>query len=748
VVRLLDTLPNETQLHWYRIEQVLGQGGFGITYLARDTNLDHAVAIKEYLPVEFATRAPDLTVRARSQEHQHRYDWGLEGFISEARTLAKFDHPNIVRVHSVFEHNGTAYMVMRYEQGENLHTVLGHRKTLPEKELLGIVFPILEGLQHIHDAGFIHRDIKPDNIYMRRDGSPVLLDFGSARQALRDSRTLTILVAPGYAPFEQYYSSSDQQGPWTDIYGLGATLYRAVSGVTPVDAIARSKGILGSTRDVLVPASEVGRGRYSERFLAAIDHALKFNESERPQSISEWTAELRGTMAPPDVAATANHEVTQVRSALESGTTELRSDKTNSASATGQASPDRPREDGGSTTLRFWQGATAAAIIGLIAAVVLPMLSRMPNPAAEAVPAENPMREQDARLAEREKELENALARLERDRQDLDEQSRINEAEKVALAEERRRIERDEQELISKSAAIADDRRELDEETARLDRDREQLARDSEKLEAAQRELAKEESDLRERLAAVSKREAALAKAKAPSPPSKKTEQKQPKLTREQQLERGLAAYDAGRYGEALGHLEPLARGADAQASFLVGRMYLNGSGVHRDAVEAIRWLKSAAEKGSVSAAFELGVIYSAGNDVIPKDEVEAVKWFRRAAENGDAPAMNALGVMYATGRGVAENHAEATRWYERGAKRGHVDAQTNLAHMYEAGKGVPRNDFLAYAWYKIAAKGGSQKAARERDQIADRLEPAELEQADVYSDRIAKTIPMTPQEP
>ena len=300
-----DALPAQYRLHWYVLENVLGQGGFGITYLARDTNLDQAVAIKEYLPIDVATRRADCTVRSRTDDQQERYRWGLDRFIQEARTLARFDHPNIVRALSVFEHNNTAYMVMRFEEGENLGSLLERRRTLPEAEIRAVLLPILDGLALVHGAGFIHRDIKPENIHIRSDGTPVLLDFGSARNALGQARTVTILVAPGYAPFEQYYANGQNQGPWTDIYGLGATCYRAIAGTAPMDAIARSKGVLGSTREILKSARELGAGRYSERFLNAVDHALEFSEKDRPQSVVDWRAELLGDasrMAPVEPA--------------------------------------------------------------------------------------------------------------------------------------------------------------------------------------------------------------------------------------------------------------------------------------------------------------------------------------------------------------------------------------------------------------------------------------------------------------
>lgn len=290
---LRNSLKANHQLHWYRIERVLGQGGFGITYLAHDPNLDQHVAIKEYLPMELAVRDGDDSVYPASSANGDRYRWGLDRFIVEARTLAKFKHPAIVRVLSVFEENNTAYMVMEFEQGESLQQVLDRRKTLDEDELIPILAPLLDGLELIHSTGFIHRDIKPANIYIREDGSPVLLDFGSARQALGEqTKSLTSIVSPGYAPFEQYYSKSDRQGPWTDIYSLAATMYRAISGVMPMDAIDRSEAILKAERDIFVTAGEIGHGRYSAQFMQALDHALNFSEKKRPQTIGEWRAEL------------------------------------------------------------------------------------------------------------------------------------------------------------------------------------------------------------------------------------------------------------------------------------------------------------------------------------------------------------------------------------------------------------------------------------------------------------------------
>lgn len=288
-----NALPPGTVLLWYCLERVLGQGAFGITYLAVDTNLHRPVAIKEFLPAALTHREDDGSVLAQSDELLEEYTIGLQRFIAEARTLAKFEHANIVRVHNTFEANRTAYMVMRYEEGEGLDRLLKARGTLTEDEILQILHPLLDGLAVIHAQGFVHRDIKPANIFIRTDGTPVLLDFGSARQASGDeARTLTNFVSPGYAPIEQYAGKSDQQGPWSDIYGLGATIYRAMTGRAPNDAIDRSQSIAQHTHDSYQAGAAHAKRTYSATLLAAVDHALGFRVQERPRNVAEWRAEL------------------------------------------------------------------------------------------------------------------------------------------------------------------------------------------------------------------------------------------------------------------------------------------------------------------------------------------------------------------------------------------------------------------------------------------------------------------------
>ena len=289
-------LPVGYMLHEYRIERVLGIGGFGVSYLAHDTNLNAKVAIKEYLPNDLAMRNEETAaVWAKSARDEEEYRIGLDRFLLESRTLATFRHPNIVRVNRFFEDNNTAYMVMDYEFGESLNSWLKKRlergeNPPDEAHLVQMFVPLLQGLDKVHEAGFLHRDIKPANIYVRdSDGSLVLLDFGAARQTSASGSTsgMTSIVTPGYAPFEQYHTHG-RQGPWSDIYALGGVLYWFVAGRKPVEAAARIQS------DPQEPAVDVAAGKYSENFLKAVDWALMPDDQKRPQSVSEFLPVLVG----------------------------------------------------------------------------------------------------------------------------------------------------------------------------------------------------------------------------------------------------------------------------------------------------------------------------------------------------------------------------------------------------------------------------------------------------------------------
>jgi WD40 repeat protein/serine/threonine protein kinase len=291
----LIALPSGTVLVGdYRIERVLGAGGFGVTYLAEELALARLVTIKEYFPSDIAARADGIDVAPRSLEAAGDYNWGLERFIEEAQTLAKFNHTNIVQLHRYFRDNKTGYMVLHFEEGQSLKGWLKALGRAPrQKELDTILAPLLDALEMIHKADFLHRDIAPDNIIIRKSGDPVLIDFGSARgEVASRSKTISALVKPGYSPYEQYAETSRRQGPWTDIYAMGATLYHAVAGKRPPDAPSRM------VNDEFIPASEAALSSYRAGFLKAIDKALLLKVESRPQSIAAWRGDLLAPDAP------------------------------------------------------------------------------------------------------------------------------------------------------------------------------------------------------------------------------------------------------------------------------------------------------------------------------------------------------------------------------------------------------------------------------------------------------------------
>ncbi len=286
-------LPVGTRLGEFEITKLIGEGGFGIVYLAHDHSLERRVALKEYMPSSLATRAGGSQVIVKSERHRETFEAGLKSFINEARLLASFDHPSLVKVYRFWEANGTAYMVMPFLEGTTLKDVLREMRrsgTLPDEGWLNSVLgPLSEALLVIHAEHCYHRDIAPDNVMLLPEKNRwLLLDFGAARRVISEhTQALTVILKPGYAPVEQYAEIPGmKQGPWTDVYALAAVVYFAIMGKTPPPSVGRL------LNDTYVPLSQAAAGRYSDQFLAAVDRALAVRPEQRTQSIGELRQDL------------------------------------------------------------------------------------------------------------------------------------------------------------------------------------------------------------------------------------------------------------------------------------------------------------------------------------------------------------------------------------------------------------------------------------------------------------------------
>lgn len=293
-------LPPDTRLNQFIVDSVLGSGGFGITYRAVEQFTDRYVAIKEYMPSSIAGRDPSSrAVRPLRSGDSEDFRWGLGRFREEAKVLVRLRHISVVHVLTYFEANDTGYLVMEYHEGISLGEKLKWNLSLSEDELLEIVEPLISGIEEVHLRGFLHRDIKPDNILIRKDGIPVLLDFGSARQALvQHSQGLTAVVTLGYAPPEQYERNA-KQGPWTDIYALGALMYHCILGEKPAPANERLWALHHRNSDPLDASVERLRRVASSKIVNAILRSLQLKSEDRPQSIAEFA-----TLLPPASAET------------------------------------------------------------------------------------------------------------------------------------------------------------------------------------------------------------------------------------------------------------------------------------------------------------------------------------------------------------------------------------------------------------------------------------------------------------
>jgi serine/threonine protein kinase len=353
---LRGTLPAGTRLRNYELISVLGHGGFGITYYARDTTLGRELAVKEYLPASLALRQDGTMVVPRSTQLAEDFIWGRDRFLEEARILATLEGvPSVVRVHDFLETNGTAYMVMALARGDTLEQRLKRDGRLSAEVVERLLGRLLDGLEGVHKAGFLHRDLKPANIILDAEDNPTLIDFGASRAAMADrTAAMTAIFTPRYAAAEQL--TSGRQGPWTDIYGLSATLYSAITGRAPPSSLERALD------DTYEPLTRLAPAGFSFATLQAIDPGLVLRANERPQSIAAWRDVLASARPPAD-DSTVFPARAQPGSAA---ATPARPPPPAPVPAGSAGTPTASAPDvtaGGRNRLKLYAGATAAMIV-------------------------------------------------------------------------------------------------------------------------------------------------------------------------------------------------------------------------------------------------------------------------------------------------------------------------------------------------------------------------------------------------
>ena len=727
-------LPPGFALGSYRIVRVLGVGGFGVTYLCEHGSLGVQVAVKEYLPNEVAVR-DGTEVHPKSAGDRESFEWGLERFLEEARTLAHFRHPNVVRVRDCFEANRTAYIVMDYEDGEPLDALLRRHGTLTEAQLRRIALPLADGLREVHAAGFLHRDVKPANVFVRcSDETPVLLDFGSARQALgRRSRSVTVIASAGYSPPEQY-ESAGEQGPWTDIYALSALCYRAITGNAPVEAPRRQGEMLRSRTDPLPSLAEKGVAGYSRAFLEAVDRGLHVLEAERQQSVDEWLPQIADTAVKHAPAATPSaNERTAVDQAAE---------------------PEHPAAQATVTPIVDWRKAPRrvlrrALVSGTVLVVglglLVPLVSSEQLPSIDAGPVPP---SPGAPLTSIPPDSVEALrSRAERDIVEAQNDLGAKYAKGDGVPQDHGEAVRWFRSAAEQGFTAAQnnlgvayrDGKGVPQDFAEAVRWFRNAAEQG--LAQAQYSLGMALQDQHFRLLS------------------------HPWLAQAHFIYRFRYTNDEGvlkSQREAAQWFHSAAKQGVAGAQYLLGVAHASGFGVTENYREAAFWFRKAADQGYTSAQYNLGLVYadvdlkavlSLGvKDALPHGDIlllippwfrdtegvrennqEAVRWFRRAAEQGDSMAQTTLGLAYQTGLGIAEDDREAVHWFRKAAEQGktvaqinlessreglanvpmqrNLWAQVNLGFAYRNGEGVQQDHHEASQWFRRAAEQRSKLA-------------------------------------
>ena len=679
----------------YTVEAKLGHGGVGIVYRARHLELG-PVAIKEYLPTELVVREGQ-SVHPVNTDSQGFFEEGLDRFLDEAKQLIRFrTHPSIVSCRDFFRANGTAYLVMDLEEGMSLSELLQAREAegrpFDETDLLTVMVPLLEGLDLVHKAGVLHRDIKPANILIRReDDHPVLIDFGAAKQEFAQHSKSLAPFSPGYAAIEQV--AEGRLGAWTDMYGIGAVMWRMVAGgnrpyepLHPVRVERRAHARFRGEPDPMPSAQTLGKGRFSQNILAAIDQCLELRETSRVQGCKELLQRLRetGQSVPRTAGAVPKKEQRAEQQPIPRPALNVKNQRA-------EASPVKRRSSGKRKVVRAV--CFLVVICGLAFIVVSGIVTR-----------------QDAQIFP----LGSSASDIDSLRQAAEQGNANAQNNLGAMYATGQGVPQDDREAVKwyRMAAEQGD--------AYAQYNLGFAYANGEGVPEDDREAVKWYRMAAEQGLANAQYNLGVSYANGEGVPEDDREAvKWYRMAAEQGLanaQNNLGSAYANGQGvpqddrEAVKWYRMAAEQENANAQDNLGFMYANGRGVPRDDREAVKWSRMAAEQGLANAQDNLGASYATGQGV-PQDDREAVKWYRMAAEQGNANAQNNLGFMYANGMGVPQDDREAVKWYRMAAEQGNANAQSNLGFMYDNGMGVPEDDREAVKWYRMAAEQGNANA-------------------------------------
>ena len=696
-----DALPRGSVLREYTIEEVLGHGGFGIVYRARHNELDHVVAIKEYLPSELAVRE-GTTIRARSADCETFFADGLRRFREEARALIDFQqHPSVVDCRDFFRANGTAYLVMEYVEGLPLSELLRQREAagrpFTESDLLGIAIPLAEGLAHVHQAGVIHRDIKPANILVRStDQHPVLIDFGAAKQAVAEHSRSLAPYTEGYAALEQV--ADGQLGPWTDLYGFGAVLWRMVAGgnrpwdpPNPVKVESRANAGLRDTDDPLPTATELGVGRFPDRLLELIDGCLRLKDTDRIRESDRVVQVLRGSGEAGSLQpATAGQPA-------EGGHDVDRPDPASEEPRTGRSSKGRSWKVVG-------VAAAIAVVVALATVALIPRneisetsdrwsfsIEAEPSTATVALLNGPEAYRPGMLLAPGQYEVEVSAPGF------VAQRERVTHLESETLHHvELDPLPRPEPEPVpptssdgtakpagSTVAGAEDFPNDLPKLTEPIGADP-MVANDQEyigvyraslRASPAIEEFARRRQEYTENYLAF--------------------------LTFSNAVDPVVANAQESTGGES----QDICGGRDLQDCSTLGLRYERGRGVQTDLARAAEIYGVTCDGGDAYDCWRLGSMYENGEGV-PTNNGHAARFYQCACDGGDAYGCRSLGLLYRDGEGVALNHGRAAELFERACNGGNAIGCWNLGMMYEEGNGVSLDQARAAKLFERSCDG------------------------------------------